>query len=166
MKINPLSPAIQSKKIAQRCGPLNEFSRILNVHALGIEPQLLQFAASSHERFKIRNRLELVSLDEFEVTCQISHNFVRGSILIEALLNARVVQNCVVTLSPVSETVRETVLVELVHYGSPDEHKMESLCDDEPETVILGPDGTIDLGEIFVQYLSLAINPYPRLSQA
>lgn len=164
MKPNPLSPAIQSKKIAQRCVPLNEFSRILNVHALGIEPQLLQFAASIHERFKIRDRLDLVSLEEFEVTCQISHNFVRGSISIEAVLNARVVQSCVITLLPVYETVRETVLIELLQYGSPEEDNMDSLYDDEPEKVILGPDGTIDLGEIFVQYLSLAVNPYPRLA--
>jgi len=40
-----------------------------------------------------------------------------------------------------------------------------NINEDIPETMPLKGDGSIDIGEIFVQYLSLAIDPYPRAAQ-
>ena len=81
--------------------------------------------------------------------------------MIEGNLQAEVVQECVITLEPVAEivaspfeqryTLRQTDTASDLEFG-PD--------DIEPPEPVVGE--AIDLGELVAQYLSLAINPYPR----
>lgn len=164
MKMRPLPPITQSKKPVERPAEYSEFSRILNIHTLGVEPQILKFSATSDEREQLKERLDIVELHDFEVWCQVSHNFVKGRVSVEAMLHAQLTQSCVLTLQDVEETLREPIFLELVtKCGAV--NSADRFFNDEPEEIELGLDGTIDMGEVFVQYLSLSMNPYPRVGQ-
>ena len=80
-------------------------------------------------------------------------------------INAAIIQNCVVSLEPVEQTIDEPIAASFVEEGVP-MPKSESLDvivdpvqEDPPET-LTGP--VIDLGAVVLEYLDLAIDPYPR----
>ena len=81
-------------------------------------------------------------------------------------VSATVGQNCVVTLEPVENEIRETV--DLVFVPGPrapqpgaDSDAMESELDakEPPEELV---DGKVDLGALAIEFLMLGIDPYPR----
>ena len=105
------------------------------------------------------------ALNFFEVKCQISHDFVNARVKIEAMMHAKLIQLCVLTLQEIEETVKEPVHLDLVSKcGALD--GVKAVFYDGPEEIELETDGLIDMGEIFVQYLCLSINPYPRVGQS
>ncbi len=106
-----------------------------------------------------------MALSSFEIKCQVSHDFLNGRVRIDAILHAELIQSCVLTLTAVQEILCEPVSLELVAKCTID--KMSGrFFDDGPEEIEIAADGTVDMGEIFAQYLSLAMNPYPRVGQS
>jgi len=80
-----------------------------------------------------------------------------GVVAARGRLNARVVQNCVVTLDDFETTVAEDFTVRFL----PEADQAEEL-DLEADDEIPIRDGVIDLGEAAAEQLALAIDPYPR----
>ena len=80
----------------------------------------------------------------------------------DGVLEAEVVQNCVVSLEPVAQRIQDRFTVHFVPEGR------EDADDDDPES----PDeipyqgGTIDLGEAAAEQLALSLDPYPRCPDA
>lgn len=129
------------------------------------EPQHLKDIA------KRMNVLAVNSLDaELKLTLQNA-----GHILyITGNFKAELVQECVVTLKPITSTVEDSFEA---WYADHDKalsfnrakHQLKALEEgdevqileeqDDPEALI---DGQVDLGEVVIQFLSLAVNPYPR----
>lgn len=72
-------------------------------------------------------------------------------------LQARVVQDCIVTAEPFKQAVDERFEVRCVPDGAESE-------DDDPDSVDQAPysGNAIDLGEIAAEQLALALDPYPR----
>ena len=155
------SPATKYKKNQQNFPIKNEFSRVMNIYNLGVEPKILNFTALDDELINLAQRFKIDKLKSFEVSCQMSHNFVRGSVLLEVLLSASITQSCAITLHPIDQHIRETVFIELFRDGVLSD--TTSIFDEGPEQIEVANDGSIDIGEVFVQYLSLEINPYPKI---
>ena len=93
----------------------------------------------------------------------------RGGKVVRAAgrLDAEVTQACVVTLAPVVQKVQSAFTVSFAE-GAETE-ALEVVVDleedqDAPESI--DPDGFVDLGEILVQQLALALDDYPRAAGA
>jgi len=80
---------------------------------------------------------------------------------VEGRLRAEVVQTCVVTLVPVTNRIEEDVARTYVpeeEFSLPDEIDFDPESEDEPEPYGM----SIDLGQLALESLSLALDPYPR----
>lgn len=140
--------------------PANEFARPTEVTKLN---QPLQLSATEAERNAVAKRLGLLALDNLNATLQLKRG--QGdTIIVKGDLTADVTQSCVVTLEPVKSLIKEDV-VATYSDGAPaglDEFDPDD-ANDAPEPV---ENGKIDLGELVVQHLSLALDPYPRKAGA
>jgi uncharacterized metal-binding protein YceD (DUF177 family) len=122
------------------------------------------------ERAAIARRLELQALPRFQIEIEVTPSRGNGALL-TAAFEAEVVQTCVVSLEAVPDKVSDRFEVrflppELIEDIAPGDELEMSAEEDAPEP-LGGPNGTtFDAGEVAVQYLSLALNPYPRLPEA
>nr|WP_246514385.1 DUF177 domain-containing protein [Neoroseomonas soli] len=79
-----------------------------------------------------------------------------GSVAVTGRLAAEVVQDCVITLEPVTQAVEEAVSLRIL---APGEEPSE---DPEAPDEVPVEDDAADLGEAIAEQLSLALDPYPR----
>lgn len=152
---------------------LSEWSYLVDVESLSSEPKTFSFQADEEERADLARRFGIVSVESAEagVTVQLV-----GGGVIHAMghVRADVTQSCVVTLAPVCGHVEDEFegwfgdqgkAVSFARAKSEREAKkmhseVEVLEESiDPEPII---NGKVDLGEFATQYLSLALNPYPR----
>lgn len=124
--------------------------------------------ATQEERQAIARALDLVSLDTLEAQIEAAP-WGREGVKITGTLKAVVVQRCVVTLQPVSDTFEadfaRTYLpaAALAKRARRDGSSMEIdivFDEEDPPEGLDGPD--IDLGAIILEELALGLNPYPR----
>ena len=83
---------------------------------------------------------------------------------LDADLGATVVQECVITLEPVTTRIDEPVRRTFLSAGleMPEAEEMEMPDDDTVEAL---PD-TLDLGAVMIEALALALPPYPQIEGA
>ena len=141
-----------------------EFSRPVEVGCIGPEGLELELQASEDERRRLARRLGLLSLDSLSAQARIRReSTTRFRVNVD--FYAEVLQSCVISLEPVSSRIGDhfSVLC-LDDAGQADaEVFVEPEGDEPPEPIA---DGRIDLGELVTQYLSLAIDPYPKRPEA
>ena len=83
----------------------------------------------------------------------------RADLVLEAQMDATVVQPCVISLAPVTTQIHETVLRKYLRdYALPEEDEAEMSEDDTSEPL---PD-SIDPGAVMTEALALALPDYPR----
>jgi uncharacterized metal-binding protein YceD (DUF177 family) len=87
-----------------------------------------------------------------------------GAVRVTGTFDADVLQECVVTLEPVAARVSGPIEVTFV--PSPARGDFDEDVDPHAEEVETIVDGTIDVGEVVVQHLAIAIDPYPRIEGA
>ena len=110
----------------------------------------MQFEATPDECVKIAKRLGLLSLKSFSGQAKI----MRGDIIKGHLsFQAQVEQASVISLKPVKNRLKDNIDL-LFLKDEPAEATLED--------VALIEQGHIHLGELFIQYLSLALPDYPR----
>lgn len=125
-------------------------------------------AATDAERPRIARRLDLVSVEALTATVRLTR--VRGEMIrVEGRLAADVVQTCVVTLDPVPAHIEEEFsalfapdhLLPSAEEGAEIDlsYLIDDTQEDAPEPM---PGGRVDIGELAIQHLSLALDPYPR----
>lgn len=140
-----------------------EFSRMISADRVTQDETVERIVATPAEREALAGRLELQALDQLDVELRLKR--VRGGqvIRVSGRIAAEVVQTCVVTLNPVRNRIDES----FVSYFAPAhmvrqdvvELDIDPEAEEEPEAL---QDGGIDVGELATQYLSLALDPYPR----
>ncbi len=120
----------------------------------------VRLRATAAEREKIAERLELPGVVFFVVDAQTAQ-VTATEIRLKTSARARVIRRCVVTLDTFEQSVDLPFLAAFSERASPP--PLEGADDapeaEEPEPI--GPDG-LQLGELAVQHLSLALEPYPR----
>jgi uncharacterized metal-binding protein YceD (DUF177 family) len=83
---------------------------------------------------------------------------------LKAELGATVVQDCVVTLAPVTTRIDEPVeRVYLADFDPPEGTEVEMMPDDDRAEPL---PAALDLGQVMIEALALALPPYPRAAQA
>ena len=136
-----------------------EFTKILQTELLGDSAKHVRLEANSDERAALADRFELRAVESLVGNLIIER--IKGSELIRVRgrMSAEISQACVVSgkivVSPIEERVNE-------RFGQSNKTGFEvelSVEEDPPEQI---ENGEIDLGETIVQYLGVAIDPYPR----
>ena len=137
-----------------------EFSIWVDPDSLPGEGRHVRLAPTEDERGAIAKRLGLLGLPAF--TAKVHLRPTKGGgrgVKVTGMLEARVVQACVVSLDPVEEEINEEFDAE---FGPVEEAvNLELTLEDEDPVEPFEPQG-IDIGELVVQHLSLSLNPYPR----
>lgn len=134
----------------------------------------LRISPQDSDRARLVQRLGLLSLDELEADVALARESGQMKVHVTGQLRARLRQSCVVTLDPVEDEIEENfeawfadpdlavTLAKVKHDRLVKKGRVEvPLLDelDDPEPIF---DGKIDIGELVVQFLSLAINPFPQ----
>ncbi|MEN0075520.1 MAG: DUF177 domain-containing protein [Paracraurococcus sp.] len=132
-----------------------EFSRPLPLGLVGPEGRRETLVANPAEREALARRFGILGIDALEVRFRLEPE-ADGAIRAAGHLEASLVQECVVTLDPVSQRVVEDFALRLLPAGRAAADGPEDL--DEIETV----QDVADLGEVAAEQLALAIDPYPR----
>lgn len=142
-------------------------SRPVDISTIGTAKSIKKFEASADERSQLAGSLGLVEIPALsaEIALRRSQN---GTIYLDGRLTAEVVQNCVVSLVPVTQAIDEEISLRFVQADSPlastpatpgAEINVDPTLEDPPE-IVTGR--AIDLGSIVVEHLVLTIDPYPR----
>lgn len=146
-----------------------EFSRPVRVDDITTKPLEQRFEATVEERLKLAERFNILEIKQ--LTAETALRRQPGDIVVlDGRVEADVVQACVVTLQPVPAHVEADFTV---RYLPPALWAEEEAAEGEGGDVLATgddvealPDDAIDVGEVAAQYLSLALEPYPRAPDA
>jgi len=144
------------------------FSHPLRVESIKLRGNRVRIAADESQRDRIASELGLDSLDQLETDYVLSRS--GDNVALEGSITAKLHQICVVTLDPfpVDLTVPLTLAFAPEEPSRVATRRAESEAvdvevaldaDDPPEPIV---DGVIDLGAVTLEFLALALDPYPR----
>jgi len=136
-----------------------EFSRPLRVAGVPAAGQRLVLEANAAECAALAVRFGILSVEGLRAELALRPD-AAGGIAVDGRLSARVVQACVVSLEPVAQQVTEEFAFRILPDGTEPSDSLE----DEDEVEL--EHGFAELGEVVAQYLSLALDPYPRAEGA
>lgn len=138
-----------------------EFSRMVAIESLADGELAQDIEADAAERAALADRFGLLALDGLKAAVRLKR--MRGDqIRLEGEFVADVVQTCVVTLEPVKSRIADSFSVtfappsELIEGAELD---LSPWAEELPEPL---EGDSIDVGETVAQFLSLALDPYPR----
>jgi len=137
-----------------------EFSRPFVIDRLGFGAVTETLRANPEERVRLAKRMGLVSLDGFAATVRLQRDLNTGFIHVSGRLEGDVVQTCILTLAAFPTHVEDSFETEFSSDAAEIGDEITLDMENEPPEPII--DGVIDLGELVSQYLSLALDPYPR----
>ena len=156
----------------------SEWPYQIDAEEISATPQSYFLSANAQERKDIARRLEIQSLEELSATLNISRDASGMRIEVLGQLKANVIQNCVITDEPIEGWIEEDfqawfadqeqtvsfVQAKKERQSKKGHQEVEMTEESEdPEPIV---DGMIEAGELVIQYLSLAINPYPHAEGA
>jgi uncharacterized metal-binding protein YceD (DUF177 family) len=139
--------------------PEPEFSRPFAADRLGRTPVTETLLAGPAECAALAKRLGLVELSQLSATVTLERTM-GGLIHVSSRFEADVVQTCVVSLVDFPSHVEDSFALDFGNAPAEFGDEIELDPDYDPPEPIEG--GIIDLGELVVQYLALALDPHPR----
>lgn len=155
--------------VSDQGGPL-PLSYPLRVEAIRPRGSSVTVAAQAAELAGIARMLDLASVETLEARYELSRNGER--VKLEGRIDAALHQTCIVTLEPFPVKLTVPVRLDFAPQeenrprrgdtGDVDEEidiEVRLNEDDPPEPII---DGIIDLGSVTLEFLALALDPYPR----
>ena len=134
-----------------------ETSFLVDLPVAAKSNKTLSYSTSTGHRRAVAKRLDALEITEFKTTFVV-HKKRSGVYLVQGHINANLSQPCVRTLNPVPAIIDEKFEVTFMR-----EEIFEKTGQDEGEIddiEIMGIE-PVDLGEIAIQYLSLAMDPFP-----
>jgi len=138
----------------------NEFSRIVSPDRLGAPKVAESLEASPAERAAVARRLGILAVDRLSAELVVKN--IGGRVFrVEGPWQAAVQQACVVTLEPVAGRLEGRLEASYEAGGGSGGAEVEVDPEAEDPAEALPPEG-IDLGELVVQELAVALDPYPR----
>ena len=142
------------------------FTRSVNVERVGREPIAVDIQATEEECRVLAERLDILGVSDVRLIGNLARQAASGQIALTAKLAATAVQACIVTLEPVSQVIDEEFTVfytfdknDLVIEDIDKVVGMEE--EDLPELIV---DNRIDLADMILEQIALALDPYPRRS--
>ncbi len=137
----------------------NEFSRIVALEAHRERPIGFAIVASPSECAALARRFDLVRLDTLSGAGELRAR-PGGGWRLEAKLEAKLVQSCVISLREIAVTMTDDFELDFSLAVSPDDEGEVDVADSAAEP--FPRDGRLDVGEVVAQQLSLALDPFPR----
>jgi uncharacterized metal-binding protein YceD (DUF177 family) len=141
-----------------------EFSYILALDDIPPGGLSLQLEADEAARKRLAARFGLLSLDRLVASLKVTRGASGIPIRVRGQLEASVVQECVVSLEPISSKIKELIEVEYAPAAEDAEEEVFSLDQPDPPEPLEGD--TLELGELVAQHLSIGLDPYPRKAGA
>lgn len=138
-----------------------EFSRVVKVDDIGSKEMKIELQAEEPALRGVADRLGLERLNVLTAKITMRRRGQEG-IRVNVDFSADLVQSCVMSLKSVPSLVADTFLVicgDEIDELDDTNVAFDPMVDDPPEPIV---DGRIDVGELIVQHLSLAMDPYPR----
>jgi uncharacterized metal-binding protein YceD (DUF177 family) len=127
-----------------------------------------EVVADERARAAVANVAGLAALSRLAAAFDVTR-YKRDGLRVVGQVSATVGQICVVTLDPVENEIEEAIDLVFLPDAVPsqiEDHDgagIEVPVDDTPEPLV---GGTVDLGAVAVEFLMLAIDPYPRKPDA
>ncbi len=140
---------------------------LVSVATLRPDGSAVTVATTSEQQTKIAQMLALPAIDALEGNFTLTP-IKRGLVKVTGTVTASIHQTCVVTLDAFETQVTEQVDLEFIEADKAPTVKQPSLKpepeqdleDNDPPDLIV--DGHIDLGAVTVEFLALALDPFPR----
>ncbi|CAK0768664.1 DUF177 domain-containing protein [Azospirillaceae bacterium] len=146
-----------------------EFSRPIHVESMRGHDMTVEIVALPEECRALAERFDIVAIETLSITARIARAAGGRMFRVSGSLSATVVQTCVVTLESVTNAVSEEFSTVYAPPALIPERgadiDLDPVGDDEDDPEPL-EDGRIDVGELAAQYLSLALDMYPRRPDA
>jgi len=142
----------------------SELSRVVEIENIVQDEIELVIDATVDECRLIANRLDLLGVERLSAQLRIKPVSHGAAIHVDGRFTAKVVQCCVVSLERLENEIDEPLAL---RFGPPAEAEPElefSVDDADPPEPLTGD--RIDLGELVVQHLAIALDPYPQKSSA
>ncbi|MFQ3666879.1 MAG: DUF177 domain-containing protein [Sphingomonadaceae bacterium] len=136
-----------------------EFSHRVSVERIPLSGADHQLEAGEDARRRLAGRFGLESIKSLRADLVVRRE--GAAVVAEGIVEADVVQSCVVSGEPVAAQVREPVQLRFVA-PAPVAPDAEIELDFDALDECLIEEGMIDLGEAVAQTLALALDPFPR----
>ncbi len=144
-------------------------SRLLTLAETPPEGLEVQVVATEAERSALAEHNALPAILSLEATLR-ARRWRGDGLDVEGEIRARIRQTCVVTLEEFESDLLEPLHVRFAppreaprarphHESSGEEHAHDALGEDPPDELV---DGAVDLGAVVAEFLTLALDPYPR----
>ena len=156
MTIPPLDPVNDTGFEMSRFVPCDK------INSRGVTEKA--FAATEEECLNLAKRFDAISVQNFTGKVQMIYDKERKAFSISGNFEAEVTQECRTTFKPVSQSISEK-FKELLVKNAEDLPSIEE-AQERGQAIELLQGDEIDYGEIATQWLSLALDPYPRAEGA
>lgn len=147
----------------------NEFSRIFNLNQINKSVLVMDLKTSDRECETLAQRFSIRKIDSVMAKCSMKKlpQKEQGDYLLSVKMKAEVIQQCVMTLDDINESIDEefNIIFQIASADSGEKHSAVIDFDVDDEDLEIIKDTEIDLGEYISEYLSLSLNPYPRQNQ-
>lgn len=134
-----------------------EFSRIIDTTQLAHHKDMV-YEATPEECQALAKRVDALDIQHFSVNAHFAPHL--QGVLMTGDLNAQVTLECIATLQPLPQKIHTTFEVILIPHATPQTE--EDLDDLEGPDTESFPGTQVDVGELYTQYLCLAVPVYPR----
>lgn len=137
-----------------------ELSRRVLLRELPARGKTFRFEATEGERIAVARRLGLIGIENLKASLTVTP--AGSGALARGRFEATVIQQCVVTLEPVSSRIEGEIEQRFEPGGGEPEAAeiiFDPLAEEPPELLC---NGAAELGELVVENLALALDPYPR----
>ncbi|MBU6235046.1 MAG: DUF177 domain-containing protein [Alphaproteobacteria bacterium] len=164
----------------------HEFQHCIPAAKIGREASKTRFEADARQCALLAKRYGILSVDSLTGEAELVRESDGMTIAVKGHFAAEVTQACVTTLEPVKDSIEEDFEGWFLDEsqaksfkkarkmktdsdsdepfgGDEDEETMMPAEMEDPEPVI---NGMVDVGELVAQYLSLALDPYPKSEKA
>jgi uncharacterized metal-binding protein YceD (DUF177 family) len=163
-----MRPQLLGALIARRWAkPMYEMSHIIETSDIDAVGFAFEFSADVSQRQALAIRLGLLDLRTLTVAGHVRRDGDSGTILVKGQFLAEVEQRCVVTLEPVEAVLDDSFQISFLSPAEWDIYRarnVDMVPDDDDVEPLEGTN--VDLGATVVEYLALAIDPYPRCRNA
>lgn len=146
-----MSAPSELPRFAEAMAVLRQGKITVDIEADSAERRAISQRLGLHDLRSLRARIELVPWQE------------RG-IEAHGEVDADFVQSCVVTLEPIESrlTLPIAARYQPLERNQPQNQELTIDIDDEDPPECLPFNGRIDLGELIIQHLAVALDPYPK----
>ena len=138
-----------------------EFSYIVDLNRIGSDPVQLNMTADAQQCRALADIFGIVGINALSAHAVLKR-INKERVHLYADFDAKVVQQCVITLEPFEQHIKECFSLVFSQSKECSTRLNEIDLDMEEEEIEYITDNKIDIGELVSEYLSLALDPFPH----